>query len=28
MNNNFQERANFIWQVVKDIMRGMFKDYD
>jgi type I restriction enzyme M protein len=25
---NFQERANFIWQVADDILRGVFKNYE
>ena len=26
--SNFQERANFIWQVADDILRGVFKNYE
>ena len=25
MTNNFSEKANFIWQVADDILRGAFK---
>ena len=25
---NFQERANFIWQVADDILRGAFKQHE
>jgi type I restriction enzyme M protein len=28
MNNNFQEKANFIWQVADDILRGTFKAHE
>ncbi len=26
--NNFQEKANFIWQVADDILRGTFKQHE
>ena len=26
--NNFQEKANFIWQVADDILRGSFKQHE
>lgn len=25
---NFQERANFIWQVADDILRGVIRNYE
>lgn len=25
---NFQEKANFIWQVADDILRGAFKQHE
>jgi type I restriction enzyme M protein len=28
MPNNFQEKANFIWQVADDILRGTFKSHE
>src|SRR3972149_6980499 len=28
MTNNFSEKANFIWQVVDDILRGAFKAHE
>jgi len=28
MVNNFKEKANFIWQVADDILRGTFKSYE
>ena len=28
MPNNFQEKANFIWQVADDILRGAFKAHE
>ena len=28
MTNNFSEKANFIWQVADDILRGAFKAYE
>ena len=28
MANNFQEKANFIWQVADDILRGTFKSHE
>jgi len=28
MIDNFQENANFLWQVAKDILRGVFKEYE
>ena len=28
MTNNFQEKANFIWQVADDILRGAFKAHE
>ena len=28
MPNNFQEKANFIWQVADDILRGTFKAHE
>jgi hypothetical protein len=28
MTNNFREKANFIWQVADDILRGAFKARD
>ena len=28
MTNNFQEKANFIWQVADDILRGTFKAHE
>ena len=28
MTNNFQEKANFIWTVVDNILRGAFKAHD
>ena len=28
MSNNFQEKANFIWQVADDILRGTFKAHE
>ena len=26
--NNFQDKANFIWQVADDILRGTFKQHE
>ena len=26
--NNFQDQANFIWQVADDILRGAFKQHE
>lgn len=26
--NNFQDKANFIWQVADDILRGSFKQHE
>jgi len=26
--NNFQDKANFVWQVADDILRGTFKQYE
>jgi type I restriction enzyme M protein len=28
MVNNFSEKANFIWQVADDILRGTFKPHE
>lgn len=28
MSNNFQEKANFIWQVADDVLRGTFKAHE
>ena len=28
MTNNFQDKANFIWQVADDILRGAFKAHE
>ena len=28
MVNNFQEKANFIWQVADDVLRGTFKAHE
>ena len=28
VNNNFQGKANFIWQVADDILRGVFKQHE
>ena len=28
MTNNFREKANFIWQVADDILRGAFKAHE
>jgi len=28
MTNNFSEKANFIWQVADDILRGAFKAHE
>jgi type I restriction enzyme M protein len=28
MENNFQEKASFIWQVADDVLRGSFKAHE